>query len=526
MMPGCCIFFCGTIFANLFFMILDPEKNSPVLKSVMRLLCGGSFLISRQLTIEWVGSVSRRWSGGRETEDLEGRHCYAVIMKKRKPCANCPVLRAYATGKTEQLEIKVGKERFNTEYYMLTASPVPDRGGRSFEGVVEVIRDVTAFRRAEEDLKELGEFSYEIVENAPVAIFTIDKKGEFSSVNPALAKLAGFDTVAKAKEKLIGFNWIKNPYTKKCGMAQHIKDGLRGKPFQLWDFPFINYWGVPQYIYFTGVPIKDKDGKVERLLCIIEETTDRVKANDQLMQEAKMSIVGRLTTGIAHELNNPLATITANAELALDTLENLEGKLPGSDLEEFKESLKIIEEQAFRCTRTIKTLLDVTRKKELGTTSIDINQLVDEILDHINFRNLPVRFIEDLPMQLPGVKGDFDAMRQVFMNIIVNAVDAVEGIANASIWLKAREAPDDMIEVLIEDNGPGIPENIRSLIFEPFFTTKGIKKGTGLGLTLCYDFLQRMGGSIEVNARFNGGCIFKVLLPRYARQYRGKEDTP
>ncbi len=442
---------------------------------------------------------------------LEGQALLCGHHERRKPCANCPVLRAYATGKTEQLEIKVGKDRFDAEYYMLTASPVPDRGGRSFEGVIEVIRDVTAFRRTEEDLKELGEFNYEIIENAPVAIFTINKKGEFSSVNPALATLAGFDTVAKAKEKLIGFNWIKNPYTKKCGMAQHIKDGLKGRPFQLWDFPFINYWGVPQYIYFKGVPIKDKDGKVERLLCIIEETTDRVKANDQLMQEAKMSIVGRLTTGIAHELNNPLATITANAELALDSLENVKGgEFTGRDIEEFKENLRIIEEQAFRCTRTIKTLLDVTRKKELGKTSIDVNELLDEILDHINYQKLPVRFIEDVPIPLPKVKGDFDAMRQVFLNIIVNAVDAVEGVADASIWLKAREVPGNALEVTIEDNGPGIPENIRSLIFEPFFTTKGIKKGTGLGLTLCYDFLQRMGGSIEVSPRFGGGCAFKV----------------
>ncbi len=479
-------------------------------------------MIGRDLTIEWVGSVSRRWSGGREAEDLRGKHCYAAIMRRRRPCPNCPVVRAYATGKTEQLEIKVGNDRFDAEYYMLTASPVREPGGRSSEGVIEVIRDVTAFRRTEEDLKELGEFNYEIIENAPVAIFTINKKGEFSSVNPALATLAGFDTVARAKEKLIGFNWIKNPFTKKCGMAQHIKDGLKGRPFQLWDFPFINYWGVPQYIYFKGVPIKDKDGKVERLLCIIEETTDRVKANEQLMQEAKMSIVGRLTTGIAHELNNPLATITANAELALDSLENLEGaELTKRDIEEFKEHLRTIEEQAFRCTRTIKALLDVTRKKELGKTSIDVNELLDEILDHINFQKLPVRFIEDVPVHLPKVRGDFDAMRQVFLNIVMNAVDAVEGTADASVWIKAREASGNALEVTIEDNGPGIPENIRSLIFEPFFTTKGIKKGTGLGLTLCYDFLQRMGGSIEVGPRFGGGCTFKVVLPRYTRQVKG-----
>jgi len=439
-------------------------------------------------------------------------------MNKRRPCENCPVLRSYASGRTEQLEIKVGKKDGAAEYYVLTASPLEGKSGRGLTGVIEIIRDVTAFRRTEEDLRQLGEFNYEIVENAPVAIFTINKKGEFSSVNPALATLSGFDTIAQAQKKLLGFSWIKNPYTVKCGMANYIREGLKGKPFQLWDFPFISYWGVPQYIYFKGVPIKDKEGRVEGLLCIIEETTDRVKAHDQLMQEAKMSMIGRLTTGIAHELNNPLATITANAELALESLENLEGrKFDNRDLEEFKESLKVIEEQAFRCTKTIKSLLDVTRKKDLGKTSIDLEELLEELLDHIGFQKLPVRFVQDVPSPLPAVKGDFDAVRQAFLNVIVNAVDAVEGQADATIWIRAKELPGNTLEVAIEDNGPGIPENTKELIFEPFFTTKGIKKGTGLGLTLCYDFLQRMGGGIEVGDRHNGGSVFRISLPLYAR---------
>lgn len=449
---------------------------------------------------------------------IRGKHCYSVIMNKKKPCHNCPVLRSYESGRTEQLEIKIEKKGSGTEYFLLTASPLKEGGGRGLSGVIEVIRDVTAFRRTEEDLRRLGEFNYEVVENAPVAIFTINKKGEFSSVNPALATLSGFNTKEEAKKKLLGFNWIKNHYTVKCGMANYIKEGLKGKPFQLWDFSFINYWGVPQYIYFKGVPIKGKDGRIEGLLCIIEDTTEIVKTRAQLMQEAKMSMIGRLTTGIAHELNNPLATITANTELALESLENIEGrKFDGMDLNEFKESLRVIEEQAFRCTKTIKNLLNMTRKKDLGKKSINFNQLLDELLDHINFRKLPVRFIQDVPSRLPPVKGDSDAMRQVFLNVISNAVDAVEGRKGAAIWIKARKLHGNTLEVAIEDNGPGIPENIKELIFEPFFTTKGIKRGTGLGLTLCYDFLQRMGGSIEVEHRQEGGSVFRILLPLYVR---------
>ncbi|HOW54425.1 MAG TPA: PAS domain-containing sensor histidine kinase [Syntrophorhabdaceae bacterium] len=496
----------------------QSEKSSFTLRSVMNILCGGVFLIGSDLKIEQVGSVSQRWSGGRDAAALQGKHCYSAIMKKKRPCARCPVLRSYESGRTEQLEIKVEKKEGGAEYHVLTATPLKSSEGREVHGVIEIIRDVTDFRKTEEDLRRLNEFNYEIIENAPVAIFTINKSGEFSSVNPVLATLSGFDSIAKAKEKLLGFNWIKNPYTVKCGMANYIKEGLKGKPFQLWDFPFINYWGDPQYIYFKGVPIKGKDGRIEGLLCIIEETTEIVKTRAQLMQEAKMSMIGRLTTGIAHELNNPLATITANTELALESLENLgDGKLGGRDLEEFKEGLKVIEEQAFRCTKTIKNLLDMTRKKDLGKISIDLNQLLDELLDHINFRKLPVRFIQDVPLKLPPVKGDSDAMRQVFLNVISNAVDAVENQADATIWITAKKLHGNTLEVTVEDNGPGIPDNMKDLIFEPFFTTKGIKKGTGLGLTLCYDFLQRMGGSIDVQHRLAGGSIFRISLPLYVR---------
>lgn len=495
------------------------EEGPPHIQSVMNVLCGGSFIISRDLTVEWVGSVTKRWSGGRSPDAIRGKRCHSVIMNRKKPCVNCPVLRSYETGETEQLEVRVGRKGGSAEYHLLTATPLRKEDGDGMAGVIEVIRDVTAFRRTEEDLKQLNEFNREIIENAPVAIFTINKRGEFSSVNPALATLSGLGTTAAAKEKLLGFNWIKNPYTVKCGMANYIKDGLKGKPFQLWDFPFINYWGVPQYIYFKGVPIKGKDGEVEGLLCIIEETTEIVRTRAQLMQEAKMSMIGRLTTGIAHELNNPLATITANAELALESLEGKgDGTIDDRALEELRQGLRVIEEQAFRCTKTIKSLLDVTRKKALGKKSIDFNGLLGDILDHINFRKLPVRFILNVPSKLPPVKGDFDAMRQVFLNVVSNAVDAVEGRADAAIWIKAGKPSGGTLDVTVEDNGPGIPKGMKELIFEPFFTTKGIKKGTGLGLTLCYDFLQRMGGSIDARNRLTGeGAVFRISLPLYVR---------
>lgn len=365
---------------------------------------------------------------------------------------------------------------------------------------------------AYDELQRLNEFNKKIIENAPVAIFTVNKEGEFSSVNPALAVLSGLGE--KAKEKLLGFNWLKNPYTIKCGLAGYIREGLEGKPFQLWDFPFINYWGEPQYIYFKGVPVSGKDGTIEGLLCIIEDTTEIVRTRAQLIQEAKMSFVGRLAAGIAHELNNPLATITANTELARELIENAGKESLGvADLGELMEYVDTIEKQAYRCTRTIKNLLEVTRKKDFGETTIDLGKFFDDLAHLVDLRKMKAAVIREISPGFPPVKGDPEALRQVFLNVISNALDAVEGTENGTVWIRTAAKNDRTVEVSVEDNGTGIPDDITDLIFEPFFTTKEPKKGTGLGLTLCYDFLQRMGGSIEVQRRQGGGSIFKITLP-------------
>jgi PAS domain S-box-containing protein len=433
------------------------------------------------------------------------------LFDRDSPCGNCPALRTIESGSTKSAEVRLQRESGDAAY-LVTTTPLHSGDMEAPSLVVEMMQDFTNHMKADEELRRLNEFNREIIENAPVAIFTVNKKGEFSSVNPALAVLSGLGE--KAKERLLGFNWLKNPYTIKCGLAQHIREGLEGKPFQLWDFPFINYWGEPQYIYFKGVPVSGKDGSVEGLLCIIEETTEIVRTRAQLVQEAKMSFVGRLAAGIAHELNNPLATITANSELAKELIENAAGRpLCTSDLEELREYVDTIEEQAYRCTRTIKNILEVTRKKDFGTGSINFAGFIEELLNGVSLRRMRVKLIKEVPRDIPDVSGDPEALRQVFQNVISNAVDALEGTEDGTVWIRAAVKGESAVEVAVEDNGPGIPEDMVDLIFEPFFTTKEPKKGTGLGLTLCYDFLQRMGGGITVQQRPGGGSIFKITVP-------------
>ncbi len=418
-----------------------------------------------------------------------------------------PERRAEFMGLLEKEGLAIG---FECEFYRkdgsriwvsMNARQVRHEDGRSlfYEGTIE---DITDKKKVENELRLLNEFNRAIIDHAPVAIFTLDKSGFITSINPVTETLFGLGP--RAGERLLNFNWLENPYTVQCGLAGHIEGALHGEPLQLWDFPFVNYKGDRNiFMDFKGVPLKDKNGNVEGLVCIIEETTERVVTRAKLIQEAKISAIGRLAAGIAHELNNPLGTMVAYSERAANWLEAIGGRAvaPG-EMEKLKSYLQVIEEEAFRCKSVTTDILSLGQKEGLEITEIDISRLLDNILELTNVDRANVKI----------VRGDISALRQVIVNLISNGVDAAEGRTGATIWIRTR-VEDSKVLVEIEDNGIGIPESIIDKIFEPFFTTKESKRGTGIGLSLCYDLVNDMGGSIRVESKPGYGATFFVTLP-------------
>lgn len=394
---------------------------------------------------------------------------------------------------------------------VINARDVRDESGTSlyYEGIIE---DITERKKVEDALSRLNELNRAIIENAPVAIFTLDKDGIFTSVNPSLGALSDLGT--RMEEKLIGFNWLTNHYTIQCGLAKYIEKGLEGEAFQLWDFPFVNYRGNRSlYMDFKGVPLKGNNGDVEGLLCIIEETTDRVKTRAKLMQEGKMSAIGRLAAGVAHELNNPLATLVAYVELSRDLLKIFPeyGERQG-ELDDFRRYMHIIEEQAFRCKDAVKDILNLPRRDGMEMEPVDINQFLEDVVGMTSAGMSGVKIVIKPSPGLPQVRGDRRALRQVFVNIMNNGVEALEGRMDPTIWLRTG-LKNDFVSVEIEDNGIGIPDSILEKVFEPFFTTKESQKGIGLGLSLSTEFVRDMGGSISVKSTPRYGTVFTVLLP-------------
>ena len=260
-------------------MTKAPRVEFSVILSILDSLPMGVFVLDQKRKIQWMNNWVLQYIKMDSTYQSIEKFCYAKIFKLKSPCKNCPALRTLSTGRTEHAEIK-SELKGETKFYLVTATPLQKEDEGEPTLIIETIQDITYQKKAEEDLRHLNDFNAAIIENAPVAIFTIDMNGKFTSVNPALAIMSGLG--AEAEEKLVGLNWLENPYTVRCGLAEHIWKGLQGKPFELQDFPFTTYRGDQgQYIHFRGVPLRGKDGKIEGLLCIIEDNTEKVRARSQ-----------------------------------------------------------------------------------------------------------------------------------------------------------------------------------------------------------------------------------------------------
>ena len=496
----------------------NPRTDFDIIRSILDSLPMGVHVLNGRRKILWVNERAMRRFKITEDSQIGENDCYREFFERESPCADCPAVRTLKSGRMEREEMRF-EHQGETKYYLVTTTPLRRNSSLKETLIVETVQGITFQKKAEEELRILNDFNSAIIENAPVSIFTIDKSGKFMSVNPALATMSGLGP--RAEEKLLGFNWLENPYTVRCGLADHIKRGLEGEPFELQDFPFKNYRGDKgQYISFRGVPLTGKDGKGEGLLCIIEDTSEKVKAKMQSIQDAKMSVIGRLMTGVAHELNNPLAAIAANAELACEHFQNMKGDTVGKDdIGELRQYLEVIEDQAFRCKTIIKDMIDLTRKEGFEAREVDVAFLLADLLGVLNLKKSRIRLIKEIPSGLPHVIGDINALKQCFLNILHNATDALEDRESAVIRIRARRA-DDAVRVEIEDNGVGIHDGLVDKVFEPFFSTKDSGKGVGLGLTLCYEFLKKMGGNIEVQSTLGKGSIFVVTLPAY-QEMRG-----
>jgi two-component system NtrC family sensor kinase len=250
-----------------------------------------------------------------------------------------------------------------------------------------------------------------------------------------------------------------------------------------------------------------------------KRTEELVAVQTQMAQSEKLASIGRLAAGVAHEINNPLGGILTFSMLALEDCD---------DDHPLKQSLEVIVKQTLRCRDTVKGLLDFARQSSATPSITEVNSVVDKTLllleNQTIFQN--IRTVRKFGPDLPHVLIDAGQLQQVVINIVINAVDAME--ENGVLTIETCRAPRTQeILIRISDTGKGIPEDILPLIFEPFFTTKKVGKGTGLGLAIVHGIVTRAGGKIEV-ASSPKGATFTVRLPiaRKENKIEGTDQRP
>jgi len=272
--------------------------------------------------------------------------------------------------------------------------------------------------------------------------------------------------------------------------------------------------GQPKrYLDITATPIKGALGEKNRALVFFRDVSEKRLQEMHLIQSEKMSSIGVLATGIAHEINNPLTSVAGCAEALQRRLRDEPELQTDHRLEVFPHYLGVIVRESYRCKGIIDNLLSFGRKSDGSVVQVDLNLILKELLEllHHHPGYQQVSIVTHFAKNLPPLLGDPSGLRQVFMNLLVNAHQAVEeqGRVEVSTGLVER----NKIAITISDNGCGMAQEIVDRIWEPFFTTKEVGQGVGLGLSMTYNTVKRFGGEIHVTSRVGEGTGFTVTLP-------------
>ncbi|MFQ5602625.1 MAG: ATP-binding protein [bacterium] len=246
-------------------------------------------------------------------------------------------------------------------------------------------------------------------------------------------------------------------------------------------------------------PLKGRD----EYLLVIKDISQIKQLQQQLIQSEKLSALGQMIAGVAHELNNPLAGIMGFSQLLL------EGELstPVSD------DIQVIYKEATRCQKIVKNLLTFAKKQTSERQHLNVNEVLNNILDiqRYQFKVESIELIRDFDSHLPEIVGDYNQLQQVFLNLLHNALFALKSSDNLHKQLKVRTRHcNDIVRIEIIDNGIGIPKENQKRIFDPFYTTRDVGQGTGLGLSICYGIVQSHQGHLSVESQPGNGSTFIV----------------
>ena len=451
-----------------------------------------------------------RWNKGfNDRFDPEpGSHCYHAYKGLEEKCSDCPVEKTFVDGKSHYGEAEGMGKNGEKNHWMFITSPVTDTDGKVV-AAMEMSIDITLRRRLEKELQRSEEKYHAIFNNISNPVFVVDiQTFEIRDCNNKAVEVYGYSREILLKKIFSDFfiQEEKKQLIKqmKCDQeinkVQHLVQNGRSIYVDMWVSP-------------------SKYSSREVLLVTINDITRRLKTEQHLIHAGKMATLGEMSSGIAHELNQPLSVIKSSSSFCLKKMRKNEI----IEKEIFWKLISKIDGNVDRAEKIIHHMRQFARKSEIKLVRTNVNTVLQRTFEMFN-QQLKIHGIDviwDRNETLPEILADPDRLEQVFINLVINAKDAIEekwanqGLSredNDKITIITRPT-NDMVFIEIHDTGIGIKKETADKLFEPFFTTKEVGKGTGLGLSISYGIVKECSGGISIEPGESGGTIVIISFP-------------
>lgn len=343
-----------------------------------------------------------------------------------------------------------------------------------------------------DSMNKLKEYSDNIIESTRIGILTTDEMGRAVSFNHAFEELCGLtrdDIMGKPLEACFERTDLVNQRQVRAGFLAEVQ--------------FTTFNGEEVAAEIQRTPLKTRDNQVYGTLYLVEDIREKKVLRSKMMQQEKLASIGLLAAGVAHEINTPLTGIASYAQF-LTGDSNITA--------EQKELLDLILAQSHRATNIVGSLLNFSRKENAPKGPVKLGEVLDQTLRFLSHQIQKSKMrvtVKEVGFQ-PEIEGYPNQLQQVFVNLIVNAMDAMPEGGDLTITFQRRR---EMVEMIFADSGIGMDDTTRERIFDPFFTTKEVGKGTGLGLAVVYNILQDHGAGVEVESKTGKGTRFRLFFP-------------
>lgn len=488
------------------------DQDSPILR-LLDVLPAYVLIINKDHSVLFANRVARQLFGS-----IEGKGCHFLLKNLASPCQNCPPFGVFSTN-----TVKIHDWIHARSNSAFRAHSYPFETADGSRHVLQIGINITAGVRAQNAL-DLSEQRYRsIAENLTIGLALIDPSFNTLTLNPKMEEWFGPGAVKGARLDKFFMEYGEDAGT---SVARLLNDAVAQKQNQEGEFALQMQAGEERHFRFIACPILARSNILRAVVVMLEDITDSRNMALRLQQMQRLEALGSLAGGIAHEINQPLSALHLYASGLLMMLES------GTDTPTARlmERLSLILSQADKIRQVVNHMRALVMQEENPPlTAVSVTTAVEDALSLVGtqLHDHSIRVTTEIPENLPPVSANAMQLEQVVINLLVNAMhalDTVDAVAvpEKNILLLAETPGDDTVILRVRDNGPGVGD-LQSRIFDPFFTTKEPQKGMGLGLSIVHAFISGWGGAIKVANNTDGpGATFSVKIPIADTQARSE----